>query len=178
MKTNAAQITKSLTRARENIEDDNSVVKGLRHEAQILYEDLVARLKQYVSSERGAELSSIHVSVLRGIVSSLTEIGLDNNTSLQAYLSGTKADAKSDERPASTAPAKERGGDTLPAKAAASVDTVIVKEKDMLKAKLTWARKPADDKDQKKAEKKSLLEIQQEELDSNSSAVSVETMKK
>lgn len=125
-------------------------------------DELADKLEKYVSIDKfDAHLSPIHMNVLRGIVSAISEIGLEGIGGLARFVesgsnghvapSPTKPVAVIDSNPTVVHHGKGAAVDARPAD---------------LATKLTWAK---PDGQGGKAEVMSLLNIQKEELSSKSS---------
>jgi hypothetical protein len=158
--TNARQVSHSISQKLENIEDDNHVIDTLCGEAVKMRDELADKLEKYVSIDKfDAHLSSIYMTVLRGIVSAISEIGLEGMGGLAQFVeSGSNGHV-------ALVPTK-------PVTVIGSNPTVVhsgqgaaVAPAD-LATKLTWAK---PDGQVKKAEVKSFLNIQKEELSSKDS---------
>jgi hypothetical protein len=152
--TNARQILHSLSQKRENIEDDYHVIDTLCGEAVKMRDELADKLEKYASIDIfDTHLSSIHMNILRGIVSAIYEIGLDGIAGLAQFVDdGSNGHvAKAPVAVIGISPAVVRigkGADAAPTE---------------LATKLTWAK---PDTQAKKAQVKSLVNIQEEELSS------------
>ena len=155
MTTNARQVSHSLSQKLENIEDDNHVIDTLCDEAVKMRDELADKLEKYVSIDKfDAHLSSMHMTILRGIVSAIFEIGLDGIGGL-AQFADTGSNGHVSLAP--TMPVAVIGSNPTFARDVRSAD---------LSTKLTWAK---PDSQLKKAEVKSLLNIQKDELSSKKS---------
>jgi hypothetical protein len=78
---------------RQNISDDKCVIKGLLGEAQNMITNLIGRLDQFVSDDpiqqQKHELSTLHVTLIRGIAGTVEMMGLDDIDRLKAFLQTT-----------------------------------------------------------------------------------------
>lgn len=119
-------------------------------------DELADKLEKYVSIDKfDAHLSSIHMTVLRGIVSAISEIGLGMGGLAQFVESVSNGHVAL----VPTKPVTVIGSN--PAVVRSGQGTAVAPAD--LATKLTWAK---PDGQVKKAEVKSLLNIQKEELSS------------
>jgi len=146
--TNARQVEHSLQQKIDNIQEDNRAIEALCAEAAKTRDDIADKLDKV-----GAALSSMTLNVLKGIVSAMNELEVDTG-SLSTF-----AKSKSNASKAPPAMNGSHSADTQKDKAVAA----DAKPADVA-PKLTWATK--SDGEEKKAEVKSLLHIQNEELSS------------
>jgi hypothetical protein len=152
--TNARQVSHSLIQKRENIEDDNHVIDTLCGEAVKMRDELADKLEKYASIDKfDAHLSSIHVNILRGIVSAISDIGIDGIGGLAQFVDdGSNGNvAKAPVAVIGSIPSvvhSGKGADAAPAEVA---------------TKLTWAKL---DTQAKKTQANSLVNIQEEQLSS------------
>lgn len=117
-------------------------------------DELAEKLEKYASIDKfDAHLSSVHVNILRGIVSTISEIGLDGIGGLAQFVDDASNGhvAKAPVAVIGSRPTVVRVGNGAEAAPAE------------LATKLTWAK---PDTQAKKAQVKSLLNIQEEELSS------------
>jgi len=142
--TNARQVEHALQQKVDNIKEDNLAIEALCVEAAKTRDEIADKLEKL-----GGGLSSMHVTVLRGIVSAIAELEVDIGPLSQFVESNGHA---------SKAPQAMNG--SAGAQKAADVDATPAQ----LAPKLTWATK--SDSEAKKTEAKSLLHIQKEELSS------------
>eukprot|EP00565_Helicotheca_tamesis_P009403 CAMPEP_0185736194 /NCGR_PEP_ID=MMETSP1171-20130828/27194_1 /TAXON_ID=374046 /ORGANISM="Helicotheca tamensis, Strain CCMP826" /LENGTH=843 /DNA_ID=CAMNT_0028406727 /DNA_START=64 /DNA_END=2595 /DNA_ORIENTATION=+ len=95
MTANVNQMTQQYSVNKQNIEEDNSAIAALRGEAKQMLENLMLRLEQY-DNESGEAFTALQMSMLNGISSAITRIGLDSDGGLGTYLAslGTKNTTK------------------------------------------------------------------------------------
>lgn len=90
MSATVSQMSDALSLNRQNISDDKCVIEGLLGEAQNMITNLIGRLDQFVSDDpiqqQKHELSTLHVTLIRGIAGTVEMMGLDDIDRLKAFL--------------------------------------------------------------------------------------------
>mmetsp|Transcript_10408 Transcript_10408/g.13988 ORF Transcript_10408/g.13988 Transcript_10408/m.13988 type:complete len:549 (-) Transcript_10408:124-1770(-) len=175
MTTNVNHMTHQLSTNRQNIEEDNAAIAALRGDAEKMRDNLMRQLEEY-DSESGEAFSALHMSVLNGIASAMTRIGLASDGGLAEYLLSHSAKIATTENGA--------GPDTTPVHTTDVVnggngfdrvenrelsnpsEPPPVPQKTVKLPKLSWAVKTISEK----KPIKSLLDIQKEELSAKSSS--------
>ena len=156
MSTNARQVDHSLQQKIDNIKEDNNAIAALCAEAAKTRDEVAGKLENFVKS--AGKLSSMHMTALRGIVSALNELEVDIGRLSQ--FAETTSNGHSRRAPAAPQAASSNLYVNTQKDKGAALDATPAQ----LATKLTWATKIGGEA--KKAEVKSLLRIQKEELSS------------
>lgn len=91
-----SQMSDALSLNRQNISDDRCVINGLIAEAQNMLTTLIGRLEHFVSDDNIQHqrygLSSLHLTLLRGIAGTVEMMGLEDVDRLKSFLPGGGSD--------------------------------------------------------------------------------------
>jgi hypothetical protein len=90
MSATVSQMSDALSSSRQNISDDKCVIDGLIGEAQNMMTNLIGRLDQFVSDDNIQQqkhvLTTLHVTLVRGVAGTVEMMGLEDIDRLKAFL--------------------------------------------------------------------------------------------
>jgi len=90
MTATVSQMSDALSLNRQNISDDKCVIDGLTGEAQNMFTSLIGRLDQFLcdgsTHQHLYKLSSLHITLIRGIAGTVEMMGLEDVGRLKIFL--------------------------------------------------------------------------------------------